>query len=70
MKNQSLTEYLVDGTQQALAAALGIQQSAVSQMLRSGRDITITTLEDGRIEAHERKPIPARPKNKMAEISL
>jgi predicted transcriptional regulator len=61
MKTVSLGEYLTShGTQSDLAKALGIQQSAVSQMHRSNRTITITLLDDGSIQANEIRPIPAR----------
>ena len=67
MKSIPLSEYLADGgTQQALADALGIQQSAVSQMARSGRNIVVTIHDDGRIEANEIRPVPARPRKKAA----
>ncbi len=67
MKKFSLGEYLAsEGTQQRLADALGIQQSAVSQMVRSGRNIEITVHLDGSIEANEIRPIPARPKRAAA----
>lgn len=63
MKKFSLSEYLAgEGTQQKLADALGVQQSAVSQMVRAGRNIEITIHDDGVIEANEIRPIPARPK--------
>lgn len=61
MKTVTLEEYLLShGTQSDLAKALGIQQSAVSQMYRSKRTITINLLDDGTIEANEIRPIPAR----------
>lgn len=61
MKTVSLGEYLSShGTQSDLAKALGIQQSAISQMHRSNRTITITLLDDGSIQANEIRPIPAR----------
>lgn len=67
MKKFPLGDYLAtEGTQQKLADALGIQQSAVSQMVRSGRKIEITVYPDGRIEANEIRPIPARPKRSAA----
>ncbi|AJE21476.1 Cro/CI family transcriptional regulator [Azotobacter chroococcum] len=67
MKKFPLGEYLAtEGTQQKLADALGIQQSAVSQMVRSGRNIEITVHADGQIEANEIRPIPARPKRTAA----
>lgn len=67
MKKLSLSKYLEShGTQSVLAEALGIQQSAVSQMARSGRNIEITIHADGRIEANEIRPVPARPKKTAA----
>lgn len=61
MKTVSLEEYLSShGTQSDLAKALGIQQSAVSQMHRSNRDISIILMDDGSIQASETRPIPAR----------
>ncbi len=63
MKTVSLKKYLAKfGTQQLLAEALGVQQSAVSQMVRSGRNIEITIDAQGGITAREIRPIPARPK--------
>jgi DNA-binding transcriptional regulator YdaS (Cro superfamily) len=67
MKTVPLSEYLAEiGTQQVLANALGVQQSAVSQMARSGRNIEVIIHEDGRIEAQELRPIPARPRKSAA----
>jgi predicted transcriptional regulator len=61
MNTVSLEEYLSShGTQSDLAKALGIQQSAVSQMHRSNRTISITLMDDGSIQANEIRPIPAR----------
>jgi len=58
MKELKLQEFLVDGTQSEVAAALGVGQSAVSQMLAAGRDIRVRVDENGRIsEAYEVKPV-------------
>ncbi|TYO83346.1 XRE family transcriptional regulator [Pseudomonas sp. CK-NBRI-02] len=63
MKTIPLSEYLEKhGTQAELAAALGINQSAVSQMVRAGRCVHVTICDDGRIEAYEQRPVPARPR--------
>ncbi|WP_312601095.1 Cro/CI family transcriptional regulator [Pseudomonas luteola] len=63
----TLSEYLdKHGTQATLATALGVQQSAISQMLRAGRNIEITIHPNGILEANELRPIPARPKRKVA----
>ncbi|MCX4217424.1 Cro/CI family transcriptional regulator [Pseudomonas sp. MCal1] len=67
MKKIPLSKYLEEhGTQAVLAAALGVNQSAISQMVRAGRSIEITIYDDGRIEANEIRPIPARPKRTAA----
>ena len=67
MKKLPLNEYLAgDGNQRILADALGIQQSAVSQMLRSGRNIEVTIFDGGQIEAHEIRKLPAKPKRSAA----
>lgn len=67
MKKIPLSQYLdKHGTQAVLAAALGVNQSAISQMVRSGRSIEITIHNDGRLEANEIRPIPARPKKSVA----
>lgn len=64
MHTVTLEEYLeFHGTQSDLAKALGVQQSAISQMHRSKRTITITLMDDGSIEANEIRPIPARKNN-------
>lgn len=64
MKTIPLTEYLDDkhGTQAELAEKLGVNQSAISQMVRAKRNIQITIHDDGHIEANEVRPVPARPK--------
>jgi hypothetical protein len=64
MKSISLSEYLEShGTQATLAAALGVNQSAISQMVKAGRNIQISIFADGRLEANEIRPVPARPKS-------
>lgn len=67
MKKIPLSEYLSgEGTQQKLADALGVQQTAVSQMARSGRNIEVTIHADGSIEAHEIRKLPAKAKRATA----
>ncbi|MNG34890.1 Cro [compost metagenome] len=65
MKTMTLTEYLdgKHGTQVVLAEKLGVNQSAISQMVRAKRNIQLTIHDDGRIEANELRPIPARPRS-------
>ncbi len=61
-----LAEYLEKhGTQAELAAALGMNQSAVSQMVRSGREVTVTIRDDGQVCAHELRPVPVRPRRQQ-----
>lgn len=67
MKTIHLTEYLEKhGTQSELATALGMNQSAVSQMVRSGRTVHVTIHDDGRVEAYEQRPVPARPRTQKS----
>ena len=54
-----ISEFLKDRTQAEAAALLGCTQSAVSQMVRSGRDIRIETSQDGSYSYFEIK----RPRN-------
>lgn len=62
MKEVPLAEYLSEhGSQPRLATALGITQSAVSQMLKSSRSIFVHVFDDGSLEAVEVKRIPNRP---------
>lgn len=54
MKEVTLTEYLDSyGTQPELAHAIGVTQSAVSQMVKSSRNIAVRIFDDGRLEAIE-----------------
>ncbi|MFV9533744.1 Cro/CI family transcriptional regulator [Pseudomonas aeruginosa] len=54
-------QYLASTARQAdLAKGLGVQQSAISQMLRAKRNITITIRDDGSWRLSETRPIPAR----------
>lgn len=51
----NLNEYIKTTTQKTLAQKLGITQGAVSQMLRSGRNIVVREYADGSIEVCEIK---------------
>lgn len=58
MREMTLKEYLANGTQTEVAKALGIYQTAVSQMLAAGRDVRVVVDESGAIiKAFEVKPI-------------
>jgi len=62
MKELKLKEFLINGTQSEVATALGVGQSAVSQMLAADRDIRVRVDEDGQIsEAYEVKPVGRLP---------
>lgn len=50
MKVRTLQEAVADSTQQQVAQQIGVNQSAVSQMLRSGRRILVLVDSVGRIE--------------------
>ena len=61
MNTITLSEYLAShGTQAELAKALGVQQSAISQMVQAKRNITITIHANGSLEASETRRIPVR----------
>ncbi|WP_110096749.1 Cro/CI family transcriptional regulator [Pseudomonas putida] len=54
MKEIKLADFLrCKGTQPQLAKAIGVTQSAISQMAKSSRDIRVRVFEDGRIEVIE-----------------
>lgn len=57
-----LKEFAKGRTQPEMAAALGVTQSAVSQMVHSARDIRVREIGQGRYEAFEIKPIGGRKK--------
>lgn len=55
MTEQTLKEFCVGKTQYEVADALGRSQGAISQMLKSGRDIYVETHPDGSISWYEKK---------------
>lgn len=59
MKKIPLAEYLKQPgrSQEALAEAVNLNQSAISKMLRVKRNISVITHEDGSIELLEEKVI-------------
>ncbi|WP_044872550.1 Cro/CI family transcriptional regulator [Pseudomonas sp. LFM046] len=57
-----LKEFAKGRTQPEMAAALGVTQSAVSQMVHSNRDIRVRETTKGRYEAFEIRPIGSRRK--------
>lgn len=56
MKDIPLSEFVKSHSQAEAAKAIGVNQSAVSQMLAAGREIYIRQNEDG-YESYEVKPI-------------
>lgn len=58
----SLKDFAHGRTQPELGKLLGVSQSAVSQMLSSGRDIRIQIDEQGRYSAIEIRPVGGRRK--------
>lgn len=57
MRKIPLTEYLKQKTQAEVASEIGVTQGAVWQMIRAGRQVELTLHDDGRVEAHEIKPL-------------
>ncbi len=60
--DQTLAAFAEGKTQPEVAALIRVTQSAVSQMMKSGRDIRVRQLPDGQYEAYEIRPIGARRK--------
>ncbi len=61
MKELSISDYLIDGTQKEIAEALHITDGAVSQMVKFNRDVRLIVNKRGEIvRAHEIKQLPAR----------
>lgn len=56
----TLADYVSDVGQAEAAKAIGVHQTAISKALRVGRAITINTLPNGKIEAVEARPFPAK----------
>lgn len=62
MQKKPLTEYLKDpkNSQESLAAAIGYRQSAISNMIKAGRNIFVITHENGKVELLEEKIIGSK----------
>lgn len=65
-KSESLSKFLLDKTQAEVAQIIGVTQGAVSQMVRSGRDIWIRVNADGSHEAVEITSVGRRSNSKAA----
>jgi len=62
MTEITLTEFLSDRSQQQAAEELGVNQSAVSQMLAANRDIRIRVSDSGSVvNVYEHKHIGRKP---------
>lgn len=57
MRKITLIDYLKEKTQGEAAKDIGVTQGAIAQMVSSARKIELTIYDDGRIEAHEIKPL-------------
>ena len=55
-----LKDYVAEHGQTDTAAAIGVTQSAVGQMLRAGREIYVVTLPDGSVEGKEWRTVGRR----------
>tara|TARA_Y100000815_G_scaffold147200_1_gene133157 strand:+ start:1690 stop:1911 length:222 start_codon:yes stop_codon:yes gene_type:complete len=56
-----LEKFAAGRSQDETAAALGVTQGSVSQMLKSDRVIWVRQLPGGRYQAYEVKPVGRRP---------
>lgn len=59
MKSYPLSNFIDKHGQAEVAKFFGVNQSAISKALRSGRKITVLVHDDGRVEAEEIKPFPS-----------
>ena len=57
MTKTPLIDFLKDNSQQSLADAVGLAQSAISKMVKSERNITVIQHQGGLIELQEEKTI-------------
>lgn len=57
---QPLTAFAKGKTQPELALLIGVTQSAVSQMMKSQRDIRVRQLPDGGYQAYEIRLVGSR----------
>ncbi|MGF6692674.1 helix-turn-helix domain-containing protein [Metapseudomonas resinovorans] len=60
--DQTLAAFAEGKTQPEVAGLIRVTQSAVSQMMKSGRDIRVRKLTEGGYEAYEIRPIGGRRK--------
>jgi len=57
---QTLAAFAEGKTQPELALLIGVTQSAISQMIKSGRDIRVRQLPNGNWQAYEIRPVGSR----------
>ena len=62
LTGQTLTAFAEGRTQPELALLIGVTQSAVSQMIKSGRDIRVRPLPGGGYQAYEIRVVGSRRK--------
>ncbi|MGY8811469.1 MAG: Cro/CI family transcriptional regulator [Pseudomonadales bacterium] len=61
-----LNEFVQGRKQDQIAAALGVTQGSVSQMMNSSRSIWVRALPDGGYQAYEVRPIGRKPAQQIA----
>lgn len=59
MKQFSLSEYVDLYGQTKTAVDLGVYQSAISKAINTGRKVTVTIDEEGKIKGEETRPFPS-----------
>ncbi|SER30071.1 MULTISPECIES: Cro/CI family transcriptional regulator [Rosenbergiella] len=59
MEKLSLSAFVSRNGQEKAAEAFNCGQSAISKAISSGRNITVTIFENGKVIAEELKPFPS-----------
>lgn len=63
MNRMTLADYAKIHGQAKAADDFGVIQCAISKAIRAGRNIVVTVLPDGNVEAEEVRPFPSTKKN-------
>lgn len=66
MEKLPLSVFVSRNGQEKAAEIFNVRQSAISKALSSGRNITVTILEDGKVIAEELKPFPSNKRDFQA----
>ncbi|GAA0517491.1 Cro/CI family transcriptional regulator [Tatumella terrea] len=59
MEKLTLSAFVSRNGQEKAAEVFNCRQSAISKAISSGRNITVTILENGKVIAEELKPFPS-----------